>query len=36
MYRMRRRLESATGVALPLKAQARVGYVFRGELVMDA
>lgn len=32
MYRLRRRLETATGMVVPLKAQPRKGYAFRAEL----
>jgi len=32
MYRLRRRIERATPVLLPLRARSRVGYVFRGTL----
>ena len=33
VYRLRRRVERATPLPVPLQTQARVGYVFRGELV---
>lgn len=32
IYRLRRRVERATPLAVPLHTQARVGYVFKGEL----
>jgi two-component system OmpR family response regulator len=32
IYRLRRRIERATPLPVPLQTQARVGYVFRGEL----
>jgi len=32
VYRLRRRVERATPLAVPLNTQARVGYVFKGEL----
>lgn len=32
VYRLRRRVERATPLPVPLQTQARVGYVFRGEL----
>jgi DNA-binding response OmpR family regulator len=33
VYRLRRRIERATPLPVPLQTQARVGYVFRGELI---
>lgn len=33
IYRLRRRIERATQEMVPLQAQARVGYVFRGRLI---
>lgn len=35
MYRLRRRIEQATGEAAPIDAQARQGYLFRGRLQLD-
>jgi len=32
IYRLRRRIERATPLPVPLQTQARVGYVFRGDL----
>jgi DNA-binding response OmpR family regulator len=32
VYRLRRRVERATPLAVPLHTQARVGYIFKGEL----
>jgi two-component system OmpR family response regulator len=33
VYRLRRRIERATPLPVPLQTQARVGYVFRGDLI---
>lgn len=33
VYRLRRRIERATPLPVPLQTQARVGYIFRGELL---
>ena len=33
IYRLRRRVEQASGELLPLQSQSRVGYVFRGSLI---
>jgi DNA-binding response OmpR family regulator len=33
VYRLRRRVERATPLQVPLQTQARVGYVFRAELI---
>jgi two-component system OmpR family response regulator len=33
IYRLKRRIEKATPILVPLQSQARVGYVFRGRLV---
>lgn len=33
IYRLRRRIEKATPLAVPLQSLSRVGYVFRGQLV---
>lgn len=35
LYRLRRRIEQATGEAAPIDAQARQGYLFRGRLQKD-
>ena len=32
IYRLRRRVERATSLPVPLHTQARVGYIFKGEL----
>ena len=33
IYRLRRRIERATPIAVPLQSQQRVGYVFRAPLI---
>ena len=33
VYRLRRRIERATPLPVPLQTQARVGYTFRAELI---
>ena len=34
IYRLRRRIEKATPLAVPLQSRLRVGYVFKGELAL--
>ena len=35
VYRLRRRIEKATPMAVPLQSKARVGYVFRADLTAE-